>query len=555
MKHSQKIIIACALAITTFTSMHIQGRCATCTTCTSPVFIPRPQGLNSAALYNPFYYKCCDATIDASWTFNAGYRYERTWKGKRLAQCLFGCDTLNFEGQSVTEHNAPQFMEAENFGLSRYYSGSINFDPLIENHCIDFSGRYEFGSWLDCLDGLYGAINASLVTARWDLRACQTESKFQSVYPENPMLVPQCWQSTSAEETALRDIKTALSGMYSFGQLQNGPMKYGRFIFDKAQTSTQLANIDLLLGYDLVRCDGYHCGIFVKTVAPTGNRPNPETVFAPLIGNAHHWELGGGVDAHYDLWCCDDQCLTAYLVGGITHLFNDTQWRTFDLNGCTMSRYDIVKQFDDQKTNYVGKLAWASDFTTRQVKSHFNMQGDAAIKLMYRTAGWAFGVGYNVYGRSTESITPLIDDCHTQTAYGIKGTTGVCVKCASTFPPTTPSLNATQSGACVSKGAQAASVIVDNRQNLFPFCNTWNDQGVENSVNPIALNPLTDINYQGAQRQITHKVFGHIDYQWDQSCQQPYIGIGGECEFAQNGSCAACTANQWGIWLHGGLTF
>lgn len=550
MKQYKKIMYACAFALALGTCIPAIARSEDCTQCASPLFIPRPQGLNSAALFNPFYYKCCDATIDSTWNFNVGYRYERTWKGKRLAQCLFGSDTLYVEGQSVTDHTSSEYMQAENFGLSPHYSGKISFDPLIENHCIDFSGRYEFGSCLSCLDGLYGALNASLVVARWDLRVCQSSSRFASVYPENPMLMPQCLNSTSNQETSLRDIKTALSGLYSFGQLQPGPMNYGKFVFDKAQSDTQLANIDLVLGYDLVRCDGYHCGLFVKTVAPTGNRPHPETVFSPIIGNGHHWELGGGIDAHWDMWCCDDHCLTAYLLGGVTHLFNDTQWRTFDLNGCCLSRYQLLKQFDESGTSYINKLAWGTDFTTREVKSRFNVQGDAAVKLMYRSSGWGLGIGYNIYGRATETITPHSDTCDGSAKYGVKGNTGVCALCNGT----PVGLNATESGACVNKGQTLQAVRVDNDP-AMPGCVTWTGASAFNSVQPKILDAKTDINYEGVPQQITHKVFGHLDYQWEESCQKPYVGIGCECEFAQNGSCSVCTANQWGLWIHGGLTF
>ncbi len=525
----------------------------TCQKCASPLFIPRPQSLNSAALYTPFYYPCCKGTIDQACTVSLGFRYEQTWNGKQLAQCLFGSDVINFAGSQATKEPSTYYLLAENFGLSPDFLGAITFDPLIRNSIIDIGARCELGSYSSCLENLYVGLAASLVNSTWNLRA--REDNFNTVRPDK-LTLPQCLHGTT-EEPALGDIKTALSGQYSFGQLPRGPMRYGGFIFDRSQSKTLLANIDLVLGYDFMRCEGYHLGLFLKTVFPTGNRPNPEKVFSPIIGNAHHWELGGGLDAHYDLWHCDDQCLTASITGSITHLFDDKQWRTFDFNGCCLSRYQLLKVFTKKSNDhlpYANQLMFGTDYTTRQVNSSFDLMGDATLKFVYRNCGWAFGIGYNVYGRSAEDIEPLSDTCAAESVVvANKGTTGVCVINNDNATVTQIS-NATLSASCIESSDVTIPPTVDNPV-LQTGYKTWdNITPAPDSSKPVIYN-TSNITYKGAPRQISQKIFGHIDYQWEDCENNPYIGFGGECEFAQNGDCNVCTANQWGMWVHGGLSF
>src|SRR6185436_1681238 len=80
---------------------------------------------------------------------------------------------------------------------------------------------------------------------------------------------------------------------------------------------------------------------------PTGNKPEGEFLFEPIVGNGHHWTLGVGFNAHAMLWRseCDDSCFGFYLDANITHLFSTCQRRAFDL--CTPganSRYMLAQK-------------------------------------------------------------------------------------------------------------------------------------------------------------------------------------------------------------------
>lgn len=513
-----------------------------CQECGTTTFIPRPQGLYSfitqASLFNPWYYKCNDGTIDSCATYNLGFRYDQTWKGERLAQCLFGTDAdgvLTFQGTGNTTAISAdkKYVAADDYGLSSYGLGTAIFNPRIKNYNIDFAGRWELGHCNDCLEGLYFGLAATLTHSSWDLNYCNGDlSNGNTVNTFDEGYISSTFPDV--EFAAYKDIKTALAMNGGFGDVQDDAT-YGRFVLDGSQNKTALANIDMLLGYDFLRCDGYHLGLFFKAVAPTGNRPDPKTVFSPIIGNAHHWEVGGGLDAHWDMWSCDDQCFSFFMNGSVTHLFNDKQLRTFDLNDCCMSRNSLLKVYDvttneaNEKVYTYNQLIRASDFTTRKVESKFDVMGDASFKFMYRTCGWAFGLGYNIYGRSAEKIAQINEQC--------------------TLP------QFAQTSVVSPKGYTFVSA--DEAQYVMPgYC----ARTPTAEVTALLINAdtaLTDanINFAGAPRQIQHTVFGNLDYQWQDCENQPFAGIGGMCSFAQNGKCDVCTASQWGLWIHGGLTF
>lgn len=538
-----------------------------CQSCATSIYLPRPQGLfsasgmNSVAFWNPWYYKCCDGSIDTCASYNVGFRFDQTWDGKRLAQCLFDADqngTVNMRGSLVPASSTLKQLIADDYGLSPYMTGSFTLNPRIQNYNVDFAGRWELGYWHDCFEGLYFGLAATLAHSSWDLNYCENAFEITQGQPNDLF---QC-ESGTVTEPAMKDIQTALEMKASFGLLAQSEAQYGKFVLNRAQNLTALANIDMVLGYDFLRCDGHHLGLFLKAVAPTGNRPYTETVFAPVVGNAHHWELGGGLDAHWDVWQCDDHCVSLYLTGSATHLFKDKQKRTADLWNANktapscMSRNILLKTFNqpNETSGYtINQIIRASDWTTRTIESSFDVMGDASLKLMYRNCGWAVGLGYNIYGRSTEKLNLVKDECNaSRLKVAIKGNAGVCYFPAEPGAPT-QSLDATQSQ--YQPTAKNTAFPVDNKVSEGDNTSAWDGSYPVDNTNPVV--PLTDANiaFTPVPRQIQHTIFGNVDYQWQDCDSQPFMGIGGSCSFAQNGSCNVCTANQWNVWIHGGMTF
>jgi len=63
-----------------------------------------------------------------------------------------------------------------------------------------------------------------------------------------------------------------------------------------------------------------------------------------------------------------------------------------------------------------------------------------------------------------------------------------------------------------------------------------------------------DVSSATAPRQITHKFFTNLFYTWNESRFTPFIGMGGEIEWAID-NCNTFGVNQWGVLVKGGISF
>ncbi len=442
------------------------------------IFIPQSTGANLAReMYDPTMGPRYDADC-----FNGGFRLvlegEKSFRDKRIAQCLFGgTDTLNFVGSQAGLATAPEsytrVLAAEYFGLAQDTAQSISFCPEISNIILDFQMYWGLDNWCN---GLFFNINVPFTHTRWKLNATCNEGLLDGVTScsdcnnscnndcnscdtgcndcsfdcnsccdslltcSTPATVipAGCVNSTAAGVTLTgtgvtpaTSIQEALSGDFLFGDMQTA-WRYGRFDFG-CKSENKVADVDLILGYNFWNCEDYHLGVYFQAVAPTGTELDAcfaREIFNPIVGNGHFWEVGGGLTAHWELWNCnDDHAISVWLQGNVTHLISDCQVRTFDFaaNGC-MSRYLLLKEFtgsiDDGTFAYNGQLINAVNYTTRYADVSVSVKGNAAIKFVYQHCGWIFGLGYEIYGRSAEDIcikTGFVDGSLVDRQFGIKG--------------------------------------------------------------------------------------------------------------------------------------
>lgn len=406
--------------------------------------------------------------------------------------------------------------------------------------------------------------------------------------------------------TPAASIQEALGGDFVFGAMQT-PWKFGRFKFCR-QTDSKLADVDLSLGWNFWNCEDYHLGVYLKYVAPTGTRIDAchaKNVFSPVVGNGRFQELGAGLTAHAELWNCDDnKSITMYLEGYAVHKFSTCQVRTFDLkNGC-LSRYLLLKEFTrgtNGEFSANGNLINAVNWATRFADVSVDVLGDASLKFVYRHCNWSFGLGYNIYGSTKENVClkgTFADSSLNNRSFGIKGCSpvqapGFATDAASPnqlingAQVSVTTLSATESNATIfSCGTVDNGITLINTANPgFVYVDSCKNtastadnapvapivKAVTSATGTLAINPANgdisgitnapkilsdeDINVQSAAnpRQISNKVFGTIDYEWQDCDWKPFIGLLGEGEFASRENC--CTLNQWGVGLRGGLSF
>ncbi len=644
------------------------GCCSTTSCCTSTgsgdccsapktLWFPRSAGDNMVIDAHRLGYKyneeCCTYG-----EFDVSYRYQRSFKGERIAQSLFGTCGLSFVGsQDSTRTTTPPTVAAnallaDYFGLSQAQSLlTTSFCPRVQNHCIDF--KLYVGAD-ELLEGLYMQLSLPLIHTKWQLSGgccgsnnngccnsccgdsccgdscCGTTTSTTTTTTTcgiggcqtgtlSTVAFPAGYMSNIAAGTVpvLTSLADALNGK-AFGDFQG--RTYGKF--SGCCDATKLAGVYFDLGYNFWECPDYHLGVYVKVVAPTGTNMNCDThvknIFSPVVGD-YHWQLGGGISGAAELYNCeDDHKITAYLQGYVVHLFEREQVRAFDLNNGVMSRYMLAKEFTSATTlTYANKLWSVIDWSTRKAKVKVDVKGEGTLEFVYsNSCGFSAGIGYEIYGRSKEKICKICNLCNSTMAsktLGLKGTApvqapGYYVSNAvgPVWTALTPSLSvsATQSTATAYKagltpttagtttgslvdspvlvsvpnpvvGANVGEAAYVNPLTMPTTVNTTNIAAnalIESSSTPVTVitSPagvvttitaaptlLTDDNINKCSAAlngyITNKVFGHVDYTWDDCCWKPSVYAGAEGEFA---SCSDKNAmNAWGIWIGGAVAF
>jgi hypothetical protein len=494
-------------------------------------FSPRPQGTNiardSAGIER---YRIPKNTKNMHGFISVTPAYNQSLRPKRIAQALFGSETLTISGSQVTNRGQYDLL-ADYFGLSPNFISSVTFEPLIQNALAVFSGYWELDQWAP---GLYFDINVPVGWTRWKMGIKE------EVIEEGNTNFPPLYMAPQAVTPPISGFKQALNGSVTFGQMQD-PLKFGK-ITCGGHTEHGVADVTMGLGWNFIKNPWGHVGAKLRTTIPTGTHVTNQFFFEPVLGNGRHVELGVGLDGHALVWE-KDGCQELILYGGVNfmYLFNAHQQRSFDLKqNQHMSRYTLTKQFDAQG-NYINSLSPVINHTTLPCNVRINLQTDIVVMFDYRHNQVTFDIGYNGYIRSKERI--CLRSCDNNSSaipantYGLKGIQNT----------TTDTLNP-------SPITQSTATIFGN-----PFA----DQvAVGDANSPVFFNTSDiDLDSAASPRIVTQKLFTHVGYTWHYASYcQPFAGIGGEIEFEginprNTAQPVRNTMSQWGVWLKGGVAF
>jgi hypothetical protein len=370
------------------------------------------------------------------------------------------------------------------------------------------------------------------------------------------------------------------------------PLRCARMSTCGSLKQTKLSDLQFAFGWDFCQDTDYHLGVEIRAAAPTGTRPCGEYLFEPIIGNGHHWELGGGVTGHICLWQNDEETASFgfYVDANVTHLFKTRQRRFFDLvNNGGNSRYMLAERLGTPVTNLFsnplegsvdGSTAPAAQFkdvltpvanlTCCDVDVSIGVQGDVTAMFNYTCGGFGWDLGYNFWGRSCDKIRldcdcPCTLESQTKT-WALKGDVNVFGfadpgNTVGVVADSPLALSATDSRATIHSGSNepvgTECSLIPGRRNVqadnSQFArltagatglvddieiSTYNATQTKTS-NPPRFLTIDDVDLCGAQtRGISHKIFTHFSYTWqDTECWTPYIGIGGKAEFGPTDSC------------------
>lgn len=434
--------------------------------------------------------------------------YSQTFNAKELGQWFFfnGTNTMRFANAGVGD------VFARNFFLNDGFDGSITANPRVQNFIVDFNFFLGLDEWVR---GLYFRVDVPINWTNWDMRLTETNTSGGATIAANKL------GNVAAAASPRKTIKEAWAGktldVNTFPDLKQ-EMRFARI--DGKQTKTSVADVNLMLGYDFICCDCAHLGVNFQVIIPTGTRPDGEFVFEPIVGNGRHVEIGGGLSGHFELWnngC--DQSFGVFVEGGAYHMFRAKQKRTFDLkqNGIG-SRYLLLKKFDSTPA-YAGEVVFGPNILTRNIKVSNNVHGDGVVMFDYQNGGFTFDVGYNIWGRTADKLT-ITEEIPADT-YGVQGNTDARV------------------GVGTSDDTQSQADIKGNfgATDATPVFISTSDLDIESATHPGA---------------VSHKIFGHLGYTWENCDYLPFLGLGGELEFSGRNNRAF---DQWGVWVKGGFTF
>lgn len=537
-------------------------------------------------------------------TFSITPQYDQTFHANELLDCYFGaslynCNNLVIAGSLANGYNPTKDWMAENFYLPRDFKSTIQFNPIVQNFLVDFNLYIGLDEWVK---GLYLRLYGPVVNNRTSLNPCEfIESPGTIGYAPGffgPATVPADILLPSALSFLNGNTTVVVPSIITTPLLQSK-------ISDEKKSVTGFAELRFELGWNYLQED-YHFGFNIQAAAPTGKRPHGEFLFEPQVGNGKHWELGAGFSAHWIMWRSEDdeRHLDFVFEADVTHLFNATQTRSFDLIGRPNSRYMLATKTNSRPTQNlfgsnetggagIGTPAFSqfnneysplANITTREVNVNIGVQGDVVAMINYTHRGFSFDIGYNYWGMSHEDIELKDSDCAPTfplNTWALKGDAQVYGFIAETNAPI--ALSATQSLATIHTGRNRLVATNDAPVTTNPgvdnprFAQTSdaviNDsptapqQQIRTSIQPVFVTE-DNLNIRGAEtRGSSNKFFTHFSYTWvDREDWIPYLGIGFNAEFGNHSEdkeetssdCdhgIRCALSQWAVLVKAGVSF
>ena len=574
-------------------------------------------------------------------SFSVTPEYGRSFRPREIAECLFGkalydtcCQnipTVKIQGSKVKiDQNA---LMAENFYLPTDFSSEFTLEPRIDNCLVDINMYLGLD---ECAQGMYFRIHAPVTWTRWDLNFCENvlnpgQNSYDPGYfnntftPANDYNDPDVYGLSYAKLLhSFSDYIVEGKGITNVPGMTYSGLRHARIAPCGKNSLTRIAELTAALGWNFISCPDYHFGLQIRAAAPTGNRPEGTWLFEPIVGQGHHWELGAGITSRCNICKSDDECRSfdVYVDANLTHLFKTNQCRTFDLCGKPLGRYMLAMKFttDVQNltaldngtftppaTQFANVFTPVANLTTIPVQVSAAVQGELALKFALTNNCFQWDIGYDFWARSCEKIHRNCDcPCESNfknNTWGLKGNAfvyGFPLTLRGISPNGIP-LSATQNQATVFGGLNnyadpetwAENLNIDNPDPAYmnsaaplythtidtfqnPEVPQWNF--VNTSYQPVLLEESM-IDFDGARsRGISHKVFTHFGYLWKNcECWTPYLGLGGQIEFAQHDQdcckpcnpckktscdkskdtqcCNTCALSQWGVWVKAGISF
>lgn len=545
------------------------------------LILPRSQSVNAARDLVGWQQQLHRYDQDTNyWVFAFTPEYTHTFDDRHLIDPLFGRSHFSITGSAVESRKSYDLL-ADYFELPRDYQGELCFSPLISQFVGDFN-------WYVGLDricrGLFFIIHFPVVNSKWDVRI--TENVIDSGTAFHP--AGYFSDADILRKDLLCNMREYLGGNRTIGDVSE-PLRYQKVIgLTGRNVVNRLSDVQAAVGYDFISRERGHFGIELRTAAPAGNRPNPRYLFDAVVGNGHHWELGGGLTSHCKIWEDEYRAVLVYLDANITHMFGAESKRSFNIKGaCTGSRFMMLEEIAQgshdlflygeypSTDQYTQRLLPAINITTLDVETSFAVQADVALKFAFCHKDFCLDVGYEFWGRSHEKMGSY--SSFEPNRYALKGDAQIYgFDGYNPYADAIP-LSASQHQATIFAGQGTGNFVAGmefanaNADNPTP---AFGPDGMLVQLTTADATALNIVQQSVATSQpaiflscsdmdvcsvliptsITSKVFMHAGNTWYSNVVNPFFGIGGEVEWAHHVDNSGAIS-QWGIWCKLGLSY
>lgn len=309
-------------------------------------------------------------------------------------------------------------------------------------------------------------------------------------------------------------------------------LAYGK-VNTASRSKTAIADIDVLLGYDVYANNDNRVAVNVGFTIPTANKSTGEFLFEPIAGSGH-WAAGLGVEAEVRLWTAkDNEDRALSFLGSVDYryLFQATEVRMSSFKFRTTAASNEMPQYllggKVQAANSSGNpLFPMANVLTRD---HNVTPGSMVNMLADLSLDWdafTFDLGYNLYFRDAEQVSVRSWD---------EGTYGV-------INDAFPTNNAVVVGSF--KGGSGTA-------ETYTYVSATSATSVAASSGYDGSIRKQDLIMPATPAQLTHKVLGQAAYTF-KDCQYPVtLGLGAHYEFAGDNS----AVQNWGINGKVGVSF
>ena len=309
------------------------------------------------------------------------------------------------------------------------------------------------------------------------------------------------------------DIDFDSAGIIS-GQAHNSAQEsltHAKIPHDYDYTAVDVADIDIIFGYNVLNNNRYKASINLGFSFPTGEEPSGFYVFESIVGGGNHWSLNAGINSNATMWKHKSKNLKLNFALNYKYLFQSTEKRTLKLKGLPYSQYYLIGKIGNIRNQT--KFIPAANILTRNINVTPGSQIDTILGFSYNHSGLIIDVGYNFFWKNKESVSSK--DHWFDGKYGI---------------------------------LHPEQILEGNKS--FELSDNPVAAGVDGGAEKLIYEQDLDIQAASTPSLVTHKIYGSLGYLCLKLKRPIMLGFGCSYEFAEK-----YALENWQIWTKMGITF